>query len=172
MPARAASICWESHPGLWRLWRHTWPLAFISKAAKRIMWLELLSLKWMLTAYTDYLPAPQILPSLFSVLHLIFCTCFLLRFFSDSPTSLSTSSWSVCASFCPSSPAFSLSFLPFIFSSLDYLRLAVPSFSTFRSTLITLLSFWLLFIASPLLSTSICTLSLSASPLPFLLQPA
>lgn len=128
-----------------------------------MMWLELFSLRWMLTAYMDYLPAPHILPSLFSVFHLIFCTCFLLRFFPDSPTSLSTSSWSICASFCP---AFNLSFLPFVFSSLDYFSLTVPSFPTFRYTLITSLSFWLLFIASPLLSTSICTLSLSAHPHP------
>lgn len=150
MPAHAASICWESHPGLWQLWRHTWPLTFISKAAKHIMWLELLSLRWMLTAYMDYLPAPHIVPSLFSVFHLIFCTCFLLRFFSDSSASLFTSSWSVCASFYPSGPAVNLSFLPFVFSSLDYLSLTVASFPTFRSSLITLLSFWLLFIASPL----------------------
>lgn len=126
------------------------------------MWLGLLSLRWMLTAYMDYLSAPHILPSLFSVFNLIFCTSFLIRFFSDSPTSLSTSSWSVCASFCPSDPAFNPQ--PFVFSSLDYLGLSVPPFSTLCSTLVTLLSFWLLFIISPLLSTSILQLVFISPP--------
>lgn len=79
MPVSAASVCWESHSGLWQLWRHTWLLTFISKAAKHVMWLELLSLRWMLTAYMDCLPAlPHILPSLFSVFHLIFSPQILL----------------------------------------------------------------------------------------------
>lgn len=118
---------------------------------------------WQLTWTTSL---HLISPSLFSVSNLIFCSSFLIKFFSDSPTSLSSSSWSVCASFCPSSPAFNLQ--PFDFSSLDYLSLSVPPFPTLHSTLITLLCFWLLFIASPLyINFATCLYQ----P-PFLLQPA
>lgn len=120
-----------SVPCLWQLWRHTRPLTFIGNAADH----EAGALVFEMDADSLHrLPLHLLLFSyLFSIFHLFFCTCLFLTSFSKSSTSLPNSSWSVCVSFCPSGPAFNLSFPPFDLSSLAYLSLYVPSFPNFYS---------------------------------------